>query len=198
VAGRDARQRTHDAPARQFAAYPDLFRSLQTDVPYVGLFVPDRSVALSPKYIHRVQHVVLAGRVPAEHQGEGLRPGRLLDFATAADTVIVTDVQLSPEGGRWPMRPAACRPTGIRPDGTIWLVSADGGPPRWLTTSELEDSCPRWSPGGTRLAFLSDRRRRGVALDWSRPRRPLPGDVNRPGFHAVFVLVASPDGEPVL
>ena len=33
----------------------------------------------------------------------------------------------------------------------------DSEPPRRLTSGERRDSCPRWSPDGTRLAFTSNR-----------------------------------------
>src|SRR5262249_60315153 len=40
----------------------------------------------------------------------------------------------------------------------IWVVPADGSaPPRRFTSGGGKDNAPRWSPDGTRPAFLSDR-----------------------------------------
>ncbi|HEV2124932.1 MAG TPA: prolyl oligopeptidase family serine peptidase, partial [Chloroflexota bacterium] len=40
---------------------------------------------------------------------------------------------------------------------TIWVVSTDGSEPVQFTRGPKRDTAPRWSPDGTRLAFLSDR-----------------------------------------
>ncbi|HEX5531129.1 MAG TPA: S9 family peptidase [Methylomirabilota bacterium] len=39
----------------------------------------------------------------------------------------------------------------------IWLVDAAGGEPRRFTAGPRRDTAPRWSPDGTRLAFVSER-----------------------------------------
>src|SRR5712691_5315756 len=39
----------------------------------------------------------------------------------------------------------------------IWLVDGAGGEPRRFTTGPRRDTAPRWSPDGSRLAFVSER-----------------------------------------
>src|SRR5215468_775451 len=38
----------------------------------------------------------------------------------------------------------------------LWIINSDGSDHRPLTTGNRSDASPRWSPDGTRLAFLSD------------------------------------------
>ncbi len=39
----------------------------------------------------------------------------------------------------------------------LWVLSFDGAQDRPLTSGNFSDSSPRWSPDGTRIAFISDR-----------------------------------------
>ncbi|GMV05044.1 MAG: acyl-peptide hydrolase [Gemmatimonadota bacterium] len=39
----------------------------------------------------------------------------------------------------------------------LWIVGSDGSGNRPLTTGDFHDTTPRWSPDGTRLAYISDR-----------------------------------------
>ncbi len=48
----------------------------------------------------------------------------------------------------------------------LWIVNADGTGHRPLTTGDYSDASPRWSPDGSRLAFISDRD--GSAQIWVR------------------------------
>ena len=89
---------------------------------------------------------------------------RLLDFETAVDAATLTDVQLSPDGCQVVyVTSRASTQEDTPPVGTLWLVSADGGPSRRLTASEAGDGLPALAPDGKRIAFLSDRKTRGVA-----------------------------------
>ncbi len=73
------------------------------------------------------------------------------------------DVRLSPDGRRvaWTAKPFGKKDE--HPESGIWVAEV-GNPEstrRW--THGGEDSQPRWSPDGTRLAFRSDRAERGTA-----------------------------------
>ncbi len=76
---------------------------------------------------------------------------------TLASLKAVGEPRLSPDG-RWIV--FAVTVTDFEKDGRdsdIWLMSADGGGMRRLTTSDKADQNPEWSPDGASLAFLSGR-----------------------------------------
>ena len=81
-----------------------------------------------------------------------MRPEDLYDFTSAADP------RLSPDGAT-----VAYAVTSIDREenayrSAIWLAAVDGStPPRRLTAGKKSDGSPRWSPDGTRLAFVSNR-----------------------------------------
>ena len=70
---------------------------------------------------------------------------------------FVSDAQVSPDG-----RVVAFVVTRLSEErdeylSQIWLVDGAGGEPRRFTTGPRRDTAPRWSPDGTRLAFVSER-----------------------------------------
>lgn len=88
---------------------------------------------------------------------------RMLPFEVAVSATLITDIQISPDGGQVAYVTTEASKAGDFPSSTIWIVSAEGGPSRRLTTSEAADGAPRWSPDGASIAFLSDRLKRGTS-----------------------------------
>ncbi len=64
------------------------------------------------------------------------------------------DVHLSTDGKRAAFEVRE-RDGEAKPVTRIWTVETSGGDPKPLTKGKKGDSCPRWSPDGTKLAFIS-------------------------------------------
>ena len=93
--------------------------------------------------------------VPAAGQaGAESGPLRMEDIF---EVEIAGDPRISPDGGRVVyVRQRADIMTDSR-FSNLWIVGSDGSGHRPLTTGDFNDSSPRWSPDGTRLAFISNR-----------------------------------------
>jgi dipeptidyl aminopeptidase/acylaminoacyl peptidase len=89
-------------------------------------------------------------------------PEDILDFR------LVADLQISPDGRSVVYAVKTIDRARDRYDSRLWLVE-DGGESRQLTYGPGNDSNPRWSHDGTRIAFVStrvrtcSRRRRAAA-----------------------------------
>jgi dipeptidyl aminopeptidase/acylaminoacyl peptidase len=81
-----------------------------------------------------------------------------------------SEVQISPDGRliAYVVRPVSR--SDRHWESSIWVVGFDGGEPRQFSSGLWQDDSPRWSPDGTRLAFLSDRAERGKASVYVIPR----------------------------
>jgi dipeptidyl aminopeptidase/acylaminoacyl peptidase len=74
---------------------------------------------------------------------------------------FVSDPQLHPDGHRVAFVVTTLSEARDEYLSTIWMVKADGGDPRPFTRGPRRDTVPRWSPDGRRLAFVSERERKG-------------------------------------
>ena len=71
------------------------------------------------------------------------------------DIEYASDVQISPDATTVAYVRYAMSIMRDRREGRLWLVSADGSVHRKLTSADRSESSPRWSPDGTRIAFVS-------------------------------------------
>jgi len=70
---------------------------------------------------------------------------------------FVTDPQISPDGRRIAFVVTSLSEERDEYLANIWIADTTGGTPRRFTAGPRRDIEPRWSPDGTRLAFLSER-----------------------------------------
>ena len=69
---------------------------------------------------------------------------------------LPTDPQISPDGKEIVYVRRFADPMTDRRYSNLWIVNAEGTDHRPLTTGNRSDASPRWSPDGTRIAYLSD------------------------------------------
>ena len=112
-----------------------------------------RNARFSLSFFTAAALLCLAAPVAAQAGAES-GPLRMEDIF---EVEIAGDPQISPDGRRVVyVRQRADIMTDSR-FSNLWIVDSDGSDHRPLTTGDFNDSSPRWSPDGTRLAFISNR-----------------------------------------
>src|SRR5579872_3680430 len=82
----------------------------------------------------------------------------------------ISDAHLSPDARQVVYTLTTVDRLKNRRDNSIWMVAADGhSEPRRLSAEGVNSTSPRWSPDGSRIAFLSTRGT-GTGDDAPRPQ----------------------------
>jgi dipeptidyl aminopeptidase/acylaminoacyl peptidase len=107
---------------------------------------------------------------------------------------FVSDPQMSPDGQQVAFVVTVLSDDKDQYLSNIWMVRTSGGEPRRFTTGPKRDTMPRWSPDGTRLAFLSERETHAKPQVYAIPATGgEPSQLTRLP-NGVMQLVWSPDG----
>ena len=69
---------------------------------------------------------------------------------------VAADPQISPDGKKVVYVRRFADPMTDRRYTNLWIINSEGTEHRPLTTGNRSDTSPRWSPDGTRIAYLSD------------------------------------------
>ncbi|MGI6642616.1 MAG: prolyl oligopeptidase family serine peptidase [Bacillota bacterium] len=121
--------------------------------------------------------------------------------------VFVSDHQISPDGKSIAYVRTHIDEKTKEYRSNIWMVPCEGGEPRQYTSGPKADTSPRWSPDGTKLAFLSDRNgdkqifimptTGGEARQLTNMRRGAGAPVWSPDSQKVaFTVALDPDDKP--
>lgn len=86
----------------------------------------------------------------------GAQAAQPLEFMDVFELEYATDAQISPDGERVAYVRHFNDVMTDRRYENIWIVDADGANHRPLSAGKHKANSPRWSPGGKRLAYLSD------------------------------------------
>lgn len=108
---------------------------------------------LSPRLVGIAISLLLLG-FPAATRGQD--NSHKLTVMDEFQIQLATDPQISPDGKQIVYVRQYNDPMTDRRYSNLWIIGSDGKDHRPLTTGNRSDASPRWSPDGTRIAYLSD------------------------------------------
>jgi dipeptidyl aminopeptidase/acylaminoacyl peptidase len=100
-----------------------------------------------------VAAILISAPSPTLHAQEASRKLTAMD---EFQIQLPTDPQISPDGKKIVYVRRFADPLTDKRYANLWIINSDGTDHRPLTTGNRNDTSPRWSPDGLRLAYLSD------------------------------------------
>ncbi|MDC6350380.1 S9 family peptidase [Zeaxanthinibacter sp. PT1] len=85
--------------------------------------------------------------------GQAEKPA--FSYENVFDLQYVSDPQISPDGEQVVYRRMRMDIMNDRAAGDLWILNTDGSAHQKLTSRDTNESSPRWSPSGDRIAFVS-------------------------------------------
>ncbi len=95
----------------------------------------------------------LVGLLSLFCNGQAEKPA--FSYSNVFDLQYVTDPQISPDGEKIVYRRMRMDIMNDRAVGDLWILDSDGNKHQKLTSRDTNESSPRWSPSGDRIAFVS-------------------------------------------
>ena len=137
--------------------------------------------------------VLVALATPPRATAQESPAADLLTVGHYLDMERVGDPQISPDGNQVVFTLSWVNQMEDGFESAVWIMDADGGRRRFL----LEGSSPRWSPDGTRLAYLAPGEPQGMQIhvrwmDSEGAISPVTREIESPGN-----FKWSPDGEHI-
>src|ERR1700675_3509196 len=110
-----------------------------------------------PTLVITLTIILLATATSLAAQNSTPQPGAAKRAITEKDLfnfVWIANPQVSPDGARVVFTRVVTDEKRTGYETSIWMVSASGSEPPARLTNGKHDASPRWSPDGTRIAFV--------------------------------------------
>ena len=152
--------------------------------------------------------LALSVTVAAAQEGSGTFDDTTFDYQDVFDVEYVSDPQVAPDGNAVVYQRMHSDVMKDRRRAHLWHINADGSAHRPLTGRSDNESSPRWSPDGSRIAFISPARDGAeIWLHWmgegrsaaitQLPRSPSQLQWSPDGEWLAFVMQVPASPEPL-
>lgn len=108
----------------------------------------------SPDRADRLENII-GDEIRGQAMTSDIQQGIPITTEALKDIRVIGDMHLSADGKRIAFEVQECPPGQTKGRTRIWMVETPDSKAEPLTHGKKDDLCPRWSPDGTQLAFIS-------------------------------------------